>query len=145
MRTPETSAFKIYLTFINLFDKTQFLFHPPTDAAPQFLWKLEITLLHLLTQSNRPPLFLNFQLTNYHLTLKMASAQVVEASVANNSPSQDSNHPDHFHSMQSLCSNIFCRNNTQISCRTHVGAAKLGNICFCCKVYSTTFCSLART
>ena len=28
------------------------------------------------------------------LTLKMASAQVVETSVANNSPSQDSNHPD---------------------------------------------------
>ena len=29
-----------------------------------------------------------------HLTLKMASAQVVETSVTNNSPSQDSNHPD---------------------------------------------------
>ena len=28
------------------------------------------------------------------LTLKMASAQVVKTSVANNSPSQDSNHPD---------------------------------------------------
>ena len=28
------------------------------------------------------------------LTLKMASAQVVETSVANNSPSQGSNHPD---------------------------------------------------
>ena len=28
------------------------------------------------------------------LTLKMASAQVVEASVTNNSPSQDSYHPD---------------------------------------------------
>ena len=28
------------------------------------------------------------------LTLKMASAQVVETSVDNNSPSQDSNHPD---------------------------------------------------
>ena len=28
------------------------------------------------------------------LTLKMASAQVVEMSVDNNSPSQDSNHPD---------------------------------------------------
>ena len=27
-------------------------------------------------------------------TLKMASAQVVETSVTNNSPSQDSNHPD---------------------------------------------------
>ena len=30
----------------------------------------------------------------YHLTLKMASAQVVETSVTNDSPSQDSNHPD---------------------------------------------------
>jgi len=28
------------------------------------------------------------------LTLKMASAQVVETSVTNNSPSQDSYHPD---------------------------------------------------
>ena len=32
-----------------------------------------------------------------HLTLKMASALVVEVSVANESPSQDSSHPnDHF-------------------------------------------------
>ena len=31
---------------------------------------------------------------HYHLTLKMASAQVVETSVTNDSPSQDSNHPD---------------------------------------------------
>ena len=29
-----------------------------------------------------------------HLTLKMASAQVVETSVTNNNPSQDSNDPD---------------------------------------------------
>ena len=35
-------------------------------------------------QSNRSPV----------LTLKMASAQVVETSVTNNSPSQDSYHPD---------------------------------------------------
>ena len=34
-----------------------------------------------------------------HLTLNMASAQVVETSVANNSPSQDSSHrEDHFQS-----------------------------------------------
>ena len=34
-----------------------------------------------------------------HLTLKMASAPVVETSVANDSPSQDSSHPDdHFQS-----------------------------------------------
>ena len=32
--------------------------------------------------------------TNKELTLKMASAQVVEMSVTNNSPSQDSSHPD---------------------------------------------------
>ncbi|KAK2574026.1 hypothetical protein P5673_000144 [Acropora cervicornis] len=31
---------------------------------------------------------------NYHLTLKMASAQVVESSVTNNSPCQDSNDSD---------------------------------------------------
>ena len=30
----------------------------------------------------------------YHLTLKLASAQVVETPVTNNSPSQDSNNPD---------------------------------------------------
>ena len=29
-------------TFINSFDNTQFLFHSPTDTAPQFLWKLQI-------------------------------------------------------------------------------------------------------
>ena len=29
-------------TFINLFDKTQFLFHSPTNIATQFLQKLEI-------------------------------------------------------------------------------------------------------
>ena len=32
--------------------------------------------------------------TSYHLTLKMASTQVVETWVTNNSRSQDSNHPD---------------------------------------------------
>ena len=31
---------------------------------------------------------------NYHLTLKIASAQVFETSVANKSPSQDSSYPD---------------------------------------------------
>ena len=44
--TLETSAFKIfhggYSTFINSFDKTQFLPHSRTDAAPQILLKLEI-------------------------------------------------------------------------------------------------------
>ena len=35
-----------------------------------------------------------------HLTLKMASAQVVETSVISNSPSQDSNHPDDFFSIK---------------------------------------------
>ena len=35
----------------------------------------------------------------YFLTLKVASAQVIETSVTNNSPSQDSNRPDdHFQS-----------------------------------------------
>ena len=33
-------------------------------------------------------------LPNISFTLKMGSAQVVETSVTNNSPSQDSNHPD---------------------------------------------------
>ena len=57
-----------------------------------------------LDQSNRSPGFLNFLLTKIdHLTLKMASAQVVETSVANNSPSQDSSHPDdHFQLVYSL-------------------------------------------
>ena len=33
---------------------------------------------------------------HYQLTLKLASAQVVETSVTNNSPSQDSTQPDLF-------------------------------------------------
>ena len=48
-----------------------------------------------IDQSNRSPGFLNFQLTKIDLlTLKIASAQVAETSVANNSPSRDSSHPD---------------------------------------------------
>jgi len=35
-----------------------------------------------------------FKCQSQVLTQKMASAQVVETSVTNNSPSQDSNHPD---------------------------------------------------
>ena len=53
--------------------------------------------------SNRSPGFLNFQLKHYHLTemTEMVSAQVVETSVTNNSPSQDSYHPgDLFQSRQ---------------------------------------------
>ena len=44
--------------------------------------------------------FLNFlQTKRDHFTLKMASTRVVETSVANNSPSQDSSHiDDHFQS-----------------------------------------------
>ena len=42
---------------------------------------------------------------DYHLTLKMASAQVVETSVANNSPSQYYNRPDDlFHSRYTISS-----------------------------------------
>ena len=41
---------------------------------------------------------------HYHLTLKMASAQVVETSVNNNSPSQDSNHPDDLFQWRNLFS-----------------------------------------
>ena len=37
---------------------------------------------------------IGIKITDYHLTLKIASVQVVETSVTNNSPSQDSNHPD---------------------------------------------------
>ena len=49
-----------------------------------------------IDQYNCSPGFLNFQLTKtltLNMTLKMASVRVVEMSVANNSPSQDSNHP----------------------------------------------------
>ena len=34
------------------------------------------------------------KIDNLLFTLKMASAEVVETSVTNNNPSQDSNHPD---------------------------------------------------
>ena len=47
--TLETSAFYIFhggdLTLIKAFDKTQLLFHSFTNAAPQFLSKLEIHAL----------------------------------------------------------------------------------------------------
>ena len=36
----------------------------------------------------------------------------------------------HIYKVESSCKNIFCRNNTQICCRLHVGAAKLGNHLF---------------
>ena len=43
---PFALAFQIFhggnSTFTNSFEKTKFLFHSPTDAAPQFLKKLEI-------------------------------------------------------------------------------------------------------
>ena len=62
---------------------------------------LRYNITHLPTatlstdQSNRSPMFFEFSTDlYYHLTLKMASAQVVETSVTNNSPSQDSSHPD---------------------------------------------------
>ena len=41
-----------------------------------------------------------------HLTRKMASAQVVETSVANNSPSQDFSHPDDHFQSRYICSCI---------------------------------------
>ena len=41
-------AFQIFhsgnLTFTKSFDKTKFLFHSPTNTAPQFLLKIEIRL-----------------------------------------------------------------------------------------------------
>ena len=36
----------------------------------------------------------HFDIHHFFFTLKIASAQVVETSVTNNIPSQDSNHPD---------------------------------------------------
>ena len=64
--------------------------------------KKENQSLHAISvdQANRSPGVLNFQLTkNEQLSLKMASVQVVETSVANNSPSGNSSHPDdHFQS-----------------------------------------------
>ena len=56
-----------------------------------------------------------FRVKFYHLTLRMASVQVVETSVTNNSPSQDSNHPDDlFQSIKvkstlfHLCNSVNC-------------------------------------
>ena len=55
-------------------------------------------------QSNRLPEFLNFRLTKIDcLTLKMGFAQVVETSVAINSPSQDSSHPADLFQQGILC------------------------------------------
>ena len=51
-----------------------------------------------------------------HLILKMASAQVVEISVANNSTSQDSRHPDdHFQSRNILA----CSFDFQLSLKNY--------------------------
>ena len=48
-----------------------------------------------IDQSNHSTGYVNFQLTRIdHLTLKVTTAQIVQTSVANNSPSQDSSHPD---------------------------------------------------
>ena len=44
--------------------------------------------------------------TNCHLTLKMASAQVVETSVTNISASQDSNHPDYLFNQGAKCQSL---------------------------------------
>ena len=81
-----------------------FFFQPPQSMTAHVFTVNHITALPTisppLNQSNRLPGILNFELTKInHLTLKIASAQVVESSVKNNSPSQDSNHPDdHFQS-----------------------------------------------
>ena len=58
--TLETSAFQIFyganLTFISSFNKTTeiFIFHFPTEAAPQLLWNLEVC---------------KFQIGNCHLNI----------------------------------------------------------------------------
>ena len=46
---------------------------------------------------------MNYALIQSQVTLKMASAQVVETSVTNNSPSQDSNHPDDLSQSIKVC------------------------------------------
>ena len=57
---------------------------------------LPTLLLCLLTNQIAHQGILNFQLTKIDLLiLKIASAQVVETSVTNNSPSQDSSYPYH--------------------------------------------------
>ena len=72
-------------------------------------------LLDLLTpsidQSNHSPGLLNFQLTKSdHLTLNIASTQVVEKSVANNSSFQDSSH-------QGMVSILFPRSLEIVLCK----------------------------
>ena len=74
------------------------------------MFVIDLTTYHLITADHKhtkglpmAPLYIDqiksltrvfeFQLTKT-ITLKMAPAQVVETSVTNNSPSQDSNHPD---------------------------------------------------
>ena len=56
--------------------------------------------LHQWKKGNCPSFFIKQPLRNTVFMLfpflKIASAQFVETSVKNNSPSQDSNHPDHF-------------------------------------------------
>ena len=52
-----------------------------------------------------------------HLTLKMASAQVVKVSVTNNCPSQDSNHPDYLSQSRFYHYSLFNSELWLLSCR----------------------------
>ena len=67
----------------------------PQIFTANHIMHLPMVTLRSIDQSNRSPGFLHVQRTKTnHLTTKMASAQVVETSVTNNSTSQDSNHSD---------------------------------------------------
>ena len=69
------------------FNKRKKAFHLHVSVQYITFFKLPFRLANMFISFFRLGLGL-------HLTLKMASAQVVEMSVTNNSPSQDSNHPD---------------------------------------------------
>ena len=67
-----------------------------------------VYLANNMDQTTKWSSFQHWVQPNFHyLTLKMASGLVVETSVANNSPSQDSSHPDdHFPLKSLVCSHL---------------------------------------
>ena len=70
-------------------------------------------LLYLLTNQITPQGFLNFQLTNYDLTLWLQH-RLLKCQLPTTVQSQHSNHPDDL--FQSRC---YCNNNIAVNCPLH--------------------------
>ena len=98
-------------------------------------------LLYLLTNQITPQGFWIFNwLTITWLLRWLQHTQVVETSVANNSPSQHSNHPDDL--FQSRC---YCNSNITVNCPLPTLFHRIFNIknfSFSCNRKGTIYCNL---